>query len=358
MKKIQMARPIAMILALVVLLCTFTACSGPNLSGISGDELRTYIAMQSKNFKIKGSMFAYFFHEVGGAYVSSITQEELDERGYDDSKSLKEQYYDEDTTWYDYILEYVTKEVEMLLIMCEAATAEGITLNNDDYNYVNEQMTAQRTRVVIHFETDYNTYLTNQYNGYVNESDVIEIMLMETLAAKYEAHLHQRIEERMTQERLDAQIATMTGEKDETITRNLGHVLASYMQYDESQAYENCKTAKTRLLDAGKTEEAFEKIWSEFSDDANMIYENLSQGEMIAEIDQWLYAEERAVGDVGIVESENGCHLLFYISEGDPAYVAKAKVELEEIVAEELREELRKEYKIKTKKNVLYAIDI
>ena len=34
------------------------------------------------------------------------------------------------------------------------------------------------------------------------------------------------------------------------------------------------------------------------------------------------------------------------------------KEELEKIVAEELREELRKEYKIKTKKNVLYAIDI
>ncbi|MBQ7321147.1 MAG: hypothetical protein IJW99_03540 [Clostridia bacterium] len=357
MNRKYITRVAALALA-ALMLCVSLASCGPNLVGVSGNELRKYTALKTENYEISGSMYAYLFCEIGFAYVSKITQEELDERGFDENKTLREQKYDKDRTWYEYINEYVRSEVETLILMCEAATRDGVSLTNEDYAYVNDQLTGMRTRVVLQFSSDFESYLQEQYFGYVNEEDVTKVLLMETLAAKYEAKLTAQIKERMTEERVEAQVATMTGEKDMTVTRNLGHVLASYYTLDEDQAYEQIKTAKTRWEEQGKTMEAFEAVWKEYSEDANMIYENLRPGEMVEEIDKWLYAPERAVGDVGILSSEEGCHLLYYISEGDLGYVADAKKALTEVIADEILAELRASIKLKVKKNVMNAIDV
>jgi hypothetical protein len=353
-----MGRWLALCVGVVLLLTSLTSCA--NLSGLTGDELRTYTALQSENYEVTGSMYAYFFLEAGAAYVSNITEEELQEMGFDEDKTLKEQKYDKNRSWYDYINEYVTEEVTNLLLMCEAATEAGITLTNEDYNYVNNQLTDQRVNVVVRYQTDYETYLKDRYSGYVNEEDVTKIFLMETLAAKYAAHMEEMVAERMTEERVAAHLETLTFEngKDETVTRNLGHMLASSMYYDDDQAYENMKTAKDRFEAAGKTESAWNTLWKEFSDDANAVYENVRQGDMIEDIDAWLYAEGRAVGDIGIVRTDSGCHLLCYLSEGDLGYVADAKGELSEIINHEIQDELRAKFKIKIKKNVTEAIDV
>ena len=356
----RIMRTVAMCLCAALLIGSLFSCSGPNLSGLSGDELRGYYAMKTENFEITGSMYAYFFLEIGSAYVANITQEELDERGFDENKMLKEQKYDKSRTWYDYIGEYVNQELENLLIMCEAATAAGITLTNEDYAYINDQMTGLRTNVVLQYRTDYDTYLSGRYFDYVKEEDVIKVLLMETLASKYDAHLATLIDERMTQERVDAHIATMSfaNGKDETVTRNLGHIMTSYMYFDEDQAYENMRTVMKRFEEAGRSDAALSALWKEFSEDANMVYRNLRKGDMIEAIDAWLYAEGRAVGDIGIISSDDGCHFVYYMSEGDPGYVADAKAELNEIIAHEIMDELRAKTKIKMKKNVMNAIEV
>ena len=157
---------------------------------------------------------------------------------------------------------------------------------------------------------------------------------------------------------MNAHLETVTGERDMTPTRDLGHVFVSYTTYDEDQAYENCKAAMTRLQDKGKTEAALKAVWEEFSEDSHMIYENVKQGEMTTKLDAWLYAEGRAVGDVGIVSTDEVCHMLFYISEGDPMYMADAKLELNEILREEILAEERAKIKIKMHKNVCNAINV
>lgn len=355
-----MMRAWAMLLCAALLIGSLFSCSGPNLSGLSGDELRGYTAMKTEHYEITGGMYAYLFLEIGAAYVSNITQEELDERGFDENKTLKEQKYDKDRTWYEYIAEYVNEQVSNLLVMCEAATDAGITLTNEDYSYVNDQLTGMRTRVVLSYRTDFATYLNDKYFGYVNEEDLTKVLLMETLAAKYDAKLDAQIQERMTQERVDAHVATMSfpNGKDESTTRNLGHMLCSYTYYDDMQAYENMSTALKRFEEAGKTEEAFAKLWKEFSEDANMVYDNVRRGDMMEAIDKWLYADGRKVGDLGIISSDDGCHLLYYMSDGDPCYVADAKDELSKIIAEEILAELHAKFKIKVKKNVTNAINV
>ena len=355
-----MIRVAAMLLTAALLFGSLISCSGPNLVGLTGDELRGYTAMKTEHFEITGSMYAYFFLEIGSAYVSDITAEELEERGFDENKTLREQKYDKSRTWYEYIGEYVNTEVENLLLLCEAATEAGITLTNEDYSYVNDQLTNIRMQIVVQFQTDYNTHLGERYFGYVNEEDMKKIFLMETLAAKYDSYMENEIKEKMTQERIDEHLATMTFEngRDETITRNLGHIMSTYDLYDEDQAYENMMTVLKRYEESGKNEKVFESLWKEFSDDANMIYENLGRGDMVEKIDNWLFAEGRAVGDVGILTTDTGCHLVTYLSEGDPVYIAQTKAALHEVIAHEIMDRHRAKFKITVKKNVLNAIDV
>lgn len=345
-------------LCVLMLAGSAVSCSGPNLSGLSGDELRGYVAMETENFQVMGGMYAYYFFDIGSLYVSTITNEELEARGFDEDKPLKKQKYDDKQTWFEYINAYVISEVENVLIWCEAAVAHGITLNDDDYAYVESQLTDMRVDAVVKHSLDFESYLDEAYFGYVAEEDVRKVLLMEVLAAKYSSVLSEQIKERMTQERLDAYLAGVEGARDTTPTRNLGHVFASYTSFDEDQAYENCKTAMTRLEEKGKTEAALEEIWREFSEDGHMIYENVRQGEMTEAMDKWLFAEGRQVGDIGIISSEDGCHMMFYISEGDPMYIADAKLALHEEIREEIIEEERGRIKIKQRKNVCNAINI
>ncbi len=356
MRHDRASKIIAALLSAAMLLLCFTGCSGR----LTREEMRGEIALASENYSVSGGMYAYFFFTMGYSYVSGITQEELDERGYDETKTFQEQMYDEDRTWYEYINEYVQHEVQTLLLLCEEAGAAGITLGPDDYAYINEQLTQLKTWAVVYNESDLNTYLNQLYFGYVDEEDLKMALLVQTLAAKCDAYLDGKLAERMTQERLDAHLATMTfeGGRDETLTRDLGHILVSYQNYDEDQAYDNIKLAKKRFEEAGKTEDAFKTQWKEFSEDANMVYDNLQKGDMVSTIDEWLFAPERQLGDLGIVTTEDGCHLLYYMEVGDPVYIVQAKSELSKIISEEMLAEMGERYDIKVKKKVVNAVDV
>jgi hypothetical protein len=72
MRRNHMGRWLALCVGVVLLLTSLTSCA--NLSGLTGDELRTYTALQSENYEVTGSMYAYFFLEAGAAYVSTITE--------------------------------------------------------------------------------------------------------------------------------------------------------------------------------------------------------------------------------------------------------------------------------------------
>ena len=178
MRSNRIIRLLAALLGALMLAGSAVSCSGPNLSGLSGDELRTYVAMETENFEVTGGMYAYYFFDIGSLYVSTITEEELEERGFDENKTLKDQKYDKDRTWFEYINEYVISEVENVLLWCEAATAAGITLTNDDYAYINDTLTGMRVDAVVRYSLDFESYLDEAYFGYVDEEDVKKVLLM------------------------------------------------------------------------------------------------------------------------------------------------------------------------------------
>ena len=74
--------------------------------------------------------------------------------------------------------------------------------------------------------------------------------------------------------------------------------------------------------DGGFTEDGIIKLAKEYSQDEGSaedggLYTEVVYGEMITEFNEWLFDESRVPGDHGIVETEYGWHLMYYVGENN-----------------------------------------
>ncbi len=107
---------------------------------------------------------------------------------------------------------------------------------------------------------------------------------------------------------------------DKTLTKNVGHILieAAKATATEAQIAEAKAKAETVLAEfkAGdKTEDSFEEIGLANTSDSNVFYDNVTEGYMVAEFNDWLFDEARKVGDTDIVQTDFGFHVMLYRGE-------------------------------------------
>jgi len=105
-----------------------------------------------------------------------------------------------------------------------------------------------------------------------------------------------------------------------TTDSSTGHITATDEQWAAGEA------AAQAMLDAwvaaGAKEEDFAALANEHSTDGGSntnggIYENVTSGQMVAAFDAWLFDETRKPGDYGIVKTEFGHHLMYYVSQAE-----------------------------------------
>ena len=78
--------------------------------------------------------------------------------------------------------------------------------------------------------------------------------------------------------------------------------------------------------EANQTESGFMSLVSQYSSSAeevssfNGTHTNVGRGAVDNEYDQWLFAEERQPGDVAVVKSEQGYHVIYFSGKGDTYY--------------------------------------
>lgn len=110
-----------------------------------------------------------------------------------------------------------------------------------------------------------------------------------------------------------------------------GHVTATDEQWAAGMA------AAQAMLDAwvaeGATEEGFAALAKEHSTDGGSqtnggLYENVTKGQMVANFDAWIFDETRQSGDYGIVKTEFGHHLMYFVAKGEQdAWYTQAKAD-------------------------------
>lgn len=108
--------------------------------------------------------------------------------------------------------------------------------------------------------------------------------------------------------------------RDDTPGRNIRHILFTNTTYaDDTKVNE----VYAEWEAAGFTEEKFLELNNLYNEDSSIsnggLYENVQEGQMVTEFNDWMFDESRKTGDHGIVETTYGWHIMYYVGESDRA---------------------------------------
>lgn len=126
--------------------------------------------------------------------------------------------------------------------------------------------------------------------------------------------------------KLSVYYVTEEAHRDETILRDVGHIL---IKVDEKGDYKTSEDAKKKIdeiyaellkkaTDGIISKEDFETIANEHTMDSGVFYDNVGKGQMVEEFEAWLF-DAKKVGEMGFVESEYGWHIMYYGGETETA---------------------------------------
>ncbi len=140
------------------------------------------IAVKSENFAVSLAMVNRIFRSTYNDFTSYYASY----YGFDTSKSSRVQYYDEDNgiTWYDQFIDTAKSNVKQLLVLCEAAKKDGLSLDDDDKKNIEtniENMRAAADNAGLGFDD----YISTTFGAGLTEKDVRENLEQTTLAQKY-----------------------------------------------------------------------------------------------------------------------------------------------------------------------------
>ncbi|MBR5312836.1 MAG: peptidylprolyl isomerase [Clostridia bacterium] len=407
----------------------------------TGYFLRSETAAQSENFEVDGAMMTYFFHSNYQSYASYASY-----LGFDTSISLKAQecsLYQSGSgyTWFDYFASLAQSYVNELLALCEAAHANGVTLDDADKASIDASID-NLTAMSEMYGYSLNQYLITAFGAAINGDDVKNCLELTALASKYstqymaslnysdeqlEAYydankanfegvdviaitipsstyqetdadgnpvgdatsssaaaeakanemaasssadeFNAAIRDFLVNDRgnaeadVDAMVeqcysahvtaATLgsaaewafsasvgdtyvsggagasqytvyylakTAYRNDTPGRNIRHILFTNTTYADDTAVNE---VYAEWEAAGFTEEKFLELNNLYNEDSSItnggLYENVQEGQMVTEFNDWMFDSSRKTGDHGIVETTYGWHIMYYAGESEYA---------------------------------------
>ncbi|MBE6588168.1 MAG: hypothetical protein E7647_07125 [Ruminococcaceae bacterium] len=149
----------------------------------SGFVQRNQVAMKSDNYEVSSAMMSYYLNTL--YQNSSSTYASL---GLDTAKPLSAQSYPGGGTWYDFYLDATKDNVRQLLVLCEAAKADGFKLDADDEHSAEATLDQMESMAKLYGVTlEY--YLEYTYGKGVNRAVFTKCFELSEIASHYSEHL-------------------------------------------------------------------------------------------------------------------------------------------------------------------------
>ncbi len=155
---------------------------------------------------------------------------------------------------------------------------------------------------------------------------------------------------------------TTPAAKNTAATKNVRHILFSAEQYDSE---EDCENAANKVIlewrNGKKNEKSFAQLAELYTDDSGSItngglYENILEGQMVTEFNNWVFNPKREYGDTDVISTDYGYHVMFYVGDGSTAWKADVISALKSNDYSDYLTELKKSYNIKVKDNNLKSV--
>lgn len=211
----------AMTLITVVLAVALLFSVAGILLSANGVFTRMTTTVESANYKVNANMMAYYYNTqyqnflsnystyISSGYFSLDTSKDLDDQPFGGPEGSDKTYYDElflgefEGSWHDYFMNAAVESVKSILIYCEAAADLGVTLNDDDYATIDENIASYETTATLYGYPSVNSFLTASFGQGVSESDVRDCMEYSLLASKAMEKVAEQIEDSVKDSDID-----------------------------------------------------------------------------------------------------------------------------------------------------------
>lgn len=153
----------------------------------NGVFFRNTVSVSSENYEVNNAMLSYYFNTQYQQMASSLQQ-----MGVDTSVNLKNSQYSGTKSWYDFIMEQAIAQVENVLVLCEAAKAEGFTLDDHDKEHIDEAVESIKSMAksyVDQYGGSESYYIRNIYGYGVNLDDIRDAIELSQIASAYSQKL-------------------------------------------------------------------------------------------------------------------------------------------------------------------------
>ncbi len=259
--------------------------------------------------------------------------------GYDSSLTPMEQEYPEELegyegegnpTWADYFRINTLNSLQSYLAYADMAREAGLTLTEDEQAEIDEQIKSLRSTAE---SNDYslNRWLTRLYGKGVNEDLLREVLEERYLASNYAQQKSEELTDAVTDDEINAEYTENIADYAE-LSVSLFTVSADTSSISEDATEEEQEAARTEAMAEAKSEA--DRYAAQVTDAATLLeqaqaYNSTATESGVTQTDvtasslessygtnvrDWVLADGRAVGDVGVVESDNG-HTVIYMAE-------------------------------------------
>lgn len=313
MKQSNVFRALALTLALFLLCGACLSCKKgsevPLSAGLVMIEgvpvFDENVAMQTDHFTVTPGMMAYFFYTYGATVMARMEQT----KPFDESKNLHGQAFNEAQSWYDVIMSETLSHICYMLICCEAARAEGVTLSDAQKSAVEGSMQAYRMTAAANFGVELTAYLQGLYGPRMTEVDLQAVLELETLANSFSMAVSDRLEAGITESEA-WEYANESGLTDETPSRNIAYVFIPFE--NGAAAAQKIEGVLSAMRDTPTTDILRAQDVGTFGTEENVTPENGG----IKEINEWLFASERTVGDYARIDTAGATYIAIYTGNG------------------------------------------
>lgn len=281
-------------------------------------QLQVYYWMEFRNFMSQYGTYASYF-------------------GLDVSRPLDTQMcsgLEEARTWQQFFLEGALNSWNNYRAMAAEADANGFELTEQQRAAIDNAAAELEEAAAANGYESGIAMLHSSLGAGAELEDYVYFMELYYKANGYYAQIAQGFEP--TDEQLDdyfeehAEGYATSGITKDTKLVNVRHILVypegadgtnlATQEFSEEAWAASEKKAQEILdqfLAGDKTEESFAALANEYSEDPGSntnggLYENVSEGEMVAAFNDWCFDAARQVGDTGIVKTNYGYHVMYF----------------------------------------------
>ena len=214
-------------------------------------------------------------------------------------------------TWQEYFLSAALNQYHVVTAVCAAAEAEGFTLPEEmatEFENMKTELSAME---------DIAQQLVNVYGEGLTLEDYLAYVHAQYLSSAYLAAKQEAItctdEELSAYYDANAESYQANGIEKTTAEDAVDSAAEAEKIYAEWQAGEATEESFAALAAVHTTDPG--------SQETGGLYEDVTEGMMVPAFNDWCFDEARQTGDTGIVETEYGHHIMYFVASNDDGTV-------------------------------------